>query len=457
MASRIAGMPIVSWWINGCYLLLLAVTSPWWLYRMLVRGKYRRGWREKLLGAVPPPPTGGRVVWLHAVSVGEVNVLAPLIEALEQRFEDLVFCITTTTDTGYEVARQRYARHCVCYAPFDFSWAVGRVLRRWRPAVIVLAELELWPNWVRLAHRADVPLVVVNGRLSDSSFRGYRRWRWLLGGMFRRLSVVGAQSDDYAARFAELGVPRDRVVTTGSLKFDGAQTDRDNAKTRALATWAGITGEHVVFLAGSTQEPEERLALEAFRLLRRDHPQLRLVLVPRHPQRFGDVARLLDASGLDWARRSRDVRGDRPIILVDTMGELGAWWGTAHIAYVGGTMGSREGQNMIEPAAYGAALAFGPRTRNFRDVVALLRAEQAAVVVHDQDELIQFVRRALEDESWCRELGQRAQRVVLRQLGAVEKTISLLEPHLKRDSVHRVDGGRSIGGSLRPGSVCVKQ
>jgi 3-deoxy-D-manno-octulosonic-acid transferase len=224
---------------------------------------------------------------------------------------------------------------------------------------------------------------------------------------------------------------------TGSLKFDGARTDRDNPQTVALAERAGFEPDDIVLLAGSTQEPEERLALDAYWQLSAAHPRLRLVIVPRHPDRFDEVATILAASGIVWQRRRElDQAPADPaarILLVDRVGELAAWWGTARIAYVGGSMGSRQGQNMIEPAAYGAAVSFGPKTKNFRDVVAALLDANAAVVVHDGDELVAFVRRCLEQPDFADQLGANAQRVVTSQLGAAARTADLVEALIARE------------------------
>jgi 3-deoxy-D-manno-octulosonic-acid transferase len=245
------------------------------------------------------------------------------------------------------------------------------------------------------------------------------------------------------------------VHITGSLKFDGASTHRQNAKTRELASLIDIAPSDVVFLAGSTQAPEEELAIAAFRELSPKHPQLRLILVPRHKERFDAVAEVLDRSGLPWLRRSRVGQASRlpvqpssiehpassiqqetgkrdacptpRILLVDTIGELGAWWGTAHIAYVGGSMGTRGGQNMVEPAAYGAAVAFGPNTWNFRDIVQQLLEAEAAIVVPDGAALTAFVRRCLEEPRFRDALGAKAQRLVQSQLGATRKTVDLLD------------------------------
>jgi 3-deoxy-D-manno-octulosonic-acid transferase len=219
---------------------------------------------------------------------------------------------------------------------------------------------------------------------------------------------------------------------TGSLKFDGARLDRDHDEARHLAALAGVREDDVVFLAGSTQHPEEQYALDAYRELRNEFPRLRLIIVPRHPHRFDEVARILDRSQIAWQRRSSlEAQGADPsarVLLVDSIGELGAWWATAHIGFVGGSLGRRGGQNMIEPAAYGVAVSFGPNTRNFRDVVESMLAHDAARVVHDGPGLTAFVRQCLHDPAGMTALGRRAQHLVASQMGAADRTIDLLNP-----------------------------
>lgn len=420
----------MSYLLNLVYLVLVVVFSPWLVYSAIRKGKYREGWRAKLFGGVPMREEEGPCIWFHAVSVGEVNVLAPLLVRLEQEHPQWVCVISTTTKTGFELAWKKYAPRTVFYCPLDFSWSVKRAMRRVRPDLLVLAELELWPNLIKAAKRRGAKVAVINGRLSDHSARGYRRIRPFVARMLRAMDLVAAQNQEYADRFLDLGAPPETVQVTGSVKFDGAQTDRDNAKTRELAELAGINDADVVFLAGSTQEPEETLALVAYRQLADQHPQLRLIITPRHPERFDEVAELLKQSDVTWQRRSDlDTNGpalDARVLLVDVVGELGAWWGTAHIAYVGGSMGKRGGQNMIEPAAYGAAVSFGPNTANFRNVVALMSDRDAAVVVRDGRQLTSFVRRCLEETGFAGDLGQRARQLVLEQAGAADRTADMI-------------------------------
>jgi 3-deoxy-D-manno-octulosonic-acid transferase len=443
---------LISWLLNFVYLAVIAFCAPLILWQAVRTGKYRQGFREKLFGFVPRREGDAVCVWIHAVSVGEVNLLSTILRELRSAHPDWQFVVSTTSRTGYDLAGKKYADLTVFYCPLDFSWAVRTAMRRVRPTALVLAELELWPNLIAAAKEHGARVAIINGRLSDRSFPGYRRIRPLVARVLRQIDLIAAQNDETANRFRALGAPPNRVHVTGSLKYDGAQTDRNNPRTAALSELANIAEPDVVFLAGSTQEPEEQIAIEIFRRLAPQHPRLRLIVVPRHPERFDAVARLLETSGLDWIRRSelnrkrgpaplvensREPTGRRPALLVDTVGELGAWWGAAHIAFVGGSFGPRGGQNMIEPAAYGAAVSFGPNTRNFRDIVATLLKADAAVLVNDAIALEAFVRRCLEEPAYAAALGNRAQQLVLSQLGATASTIALVESRLPRRSTTR--------------------
>ncbi|NLX55331.1 MAG: 3-deoxy-D-manno-octulosonic acid transferase [Planctomycetaceae bacterium] len=417
--------------LNVVYLILILCFSPYLAYAAVRYGKYRDGWGPKCFGLVPRRAGNRPCLWLHAVSVGEVNLLQPILSQLGQEHPAWECVISTTTRTGLALARKKYAGCQVFYCPLDFTWSVRHAILRIRPSMLVLAELELWPNLIRAARQHGARVAIVNARLSDKSYRGYRRIRPLTRRILEQVDLIAAQDETYAARFRALGAPAAAVHVTGSIKFDGAQTERDNPATLRLREVWRLPPDAFILLAGSTQEPEERMAISALRAILPQYPDARLIVVPRHPERFEEVARLLDQSGLAWQRRSRceEAGGETThILLVDVVGELGAWWGIADVGFVGGSMGRRGGQNMIEPAGYGVAVCFGPNTWNFRDVVQQLLQREAAVVVQDEPELIAFVRRCLDDPAYARELGTRARSLVLEQQGATRRTINLLAP-----------------------------
>jgi 3-deoxy-D-manno-octulosonic-acid transferase len=370
-------------------------------------------------------------VWFHGVSVGEVHLLRQVVAAFRRRHPLWDCVISTTTDTGHEEARKRFPELPVFFWPFDFSWAVGRALRRVRPRLVVLAEGEIWPNFVRAAQRQGVSVAVVNGRMSPRSFARYRRLGWLVRRLFARIDLFAVQTADYAASFRQLEAPADRVHVTGSVKYDGVESDRQNPRTQELRRLLGAAADDLVWIAGSTQAPEEEVALAVYQRARAAHPRLRLILVPRQKERFEEVAALLRRAGVAFVRRSEltgPVNDRAAVVLVDTIGELGALWGLADVAFVGGSLdGRRGGQNMIEPAAYGAAVVFGPHVWNFRDTAARLVQAGAALQVEDEAGLEATVRRLLGDAAERARLGEAARRLVQEQQGATERTVALLD------------------------------
>jgi len=421
---------------NVLYLITLAALTPLIAYRSLRFGRYRRGWGEKLFGLSLRRATmlrgTGDCFWLHAVSVGEVNLLGNLVKQLAESAPDTMFAISTSTDTGYDLAVEKFGAERVFFCPLDFTWAVQRTLSNLRPCKLLLAELELWPNLIRLATQANCPVYVFNARLSDQSATGYQKFSRFTRPTFARLYWVGCQDETTAQRFADCGTPRHRLQVTGSLKFDGAPICRDTPEIQQRALWAGIDPWHRVWLVGSTQPGEEAMAIDVYQRLFADHPELRLILVPRHAQRFDQVAQLIQAKGFIVHRRSsgeslaRSNWDQEQIILVDTIGELRHWWGVCQMATVGGTFGDRGGQNMLEPAGYGCATSFGPDTRNFTYIANELLRAGGAVRVEDQQELQEFVYRCLVDIPSADCLGRSAQAVVMEHRGGTAKTIAAI-------------------------------
>ncbi len=441
---------MLSWCLNGVYLLVLMLATPWLAYRRIAQKKPVAGLRGKLTGQITRQHPDRPCVWFHAVSVGEVLQLPTLIGDFVATHPHHEIVITTTTSTGFDVARQKFPQHTIAFWPFDFTWAVTRALRTVRAEMVVLVELELWPNFLLAAKSLSVPVVLINGRISANSFRGYQRLRSLWKRVLPALARCAVQTDEYAERLIALGVPSNRVTVTGNIKFDRVQSNRRNPKTEQLRQFFGIADNELVFIAGSTQETEESAAIATWESLRTEFPQLRLILVPRHKERFEDVARLVASRGHNVLRRSRveglgsKVEGQKkdpppsssdpqpstlspqPILLLDTLGELGACWGLADVAFVGGSLTNRGGQNMLEPAGYGAAVLFGPNTRNFKDIVEQLLARNAARVVQNGDELTTTVDQLLQDVEERHRMGHAAREFVQTQQGATAKTLAVM-------------------------------
>lgn len=431
---------------NILYLAALVLLSPVILYRMVRQGRYRRGVREKLFGLskqrADELSDERPCVWIHAVSVGEVNLLPMLVDLLEQTYSNQPqadrgdskrqVVISTSTDTGYDIAVKHFGVDRVFFCPLDFTWAVKRTLRNLAPVQLVLAELELWPNLIRRSHQQGCPVVVINGRLSERSAAKYQKFARFTQSIFARLSWVGCQDDVCLERFAACGTPVDRLFVTGSMKFDDAPTTRETDDVQACAQWAGVDPWHRVWIVGSTQPGEESVSLAIYQSLRKAYPELRLILVPRHKRRFNEVAKLVSGTGLNVHRRSQDPSlydqqwNSDTVILVDTIGELRDWWGVGQIATVGGSFGSRGGQNMLEPAGYGCAISFGPDTRNFEEIARGLIENGGAVRVRDQSELQAFVKRCLDDIPAADSLGRSAREVVYRHRGATRRTVDAL-------------------------------
>ena len=413
---------------------------PWILWRRFSNKRPVAAIRERFTGQVHVAdcPKSHRRIWLHGVSVGEVQLIRTLVNELKNQVDrnnQLIDCvISSSTTTGLEVAAKHHEQGHVFPCPLDFSWAIKNTFKRVQPDILILAELEIWPNLLRIAKDYKIPVVVVNGRMSERSYLGYKRLGCIATSMIHRISLVLARSQEDSERFTDLGAPL--VETIGSLKFDGIHKNEHDAEIKHLRKITGIERDDLVFIAGSTQDPEESLAVETFLEQQKTHPCLKLILVPRHVERTGEIANWLnvrlqqpDASHVAWHTRStlksdtNQLSDKSFILLVDVTGELAAWWGLATVAFVGGSLdGLRGGQNMLEPAAYGAAVCFGPYTRNFRTEASELLKAEAAVVVHDGTELMEFVAQCLNDPAHARKIGADAQKLIEKKQGGTTLT-----------------------------------
>lgn len=412
----------------------LLLASPFWLFEMLRHGKYRHGLPERL-GFVPSRIRAGqRCIWLHAVSVGEVLAVTELIRQLRNEFPGNRVVVSTTTDTGRKLAASRFGAENVFYFPFDFAFAIHPYLRALRPELVIVAETEFWPNFLRLAKRSGAKIAVVNARISDRSFPGYRRWRFLLTRILRNIDLFLAQTNDDARRLAIIGAPSNRILTSGNLKFD-VPSPTPPAIVQQLRSQFQASATNPVLVFGSTVEGEEEPLLDAFKAVLATYPQAVLLLAVRHPERFEPVARI--AMNLSFNLHRRSSWNGEPlsgsVFLIDTIGELASLYSLANIAFVGGSLVPRGGHSILEPAQHGIPILVGPHTENFRDIVDLFRTNDALRIV-SREELIPTLLRLLANDSERQALGRRALHTLQSQRGAtqftLEKLRALLETHV---------------------------
>jgi 3-deoxy-D-manno-octulosonic-acid transferase len=413
----------------------MVASLPYWLFQMVRHGKYRKGLTERL-GRVPMrlrlPGQQESVIWVHAVSVGEVFAVAGLVEELQRRFPQHRIFISTTTDTGQALARQRFGEASVFYFPMDFAFAVRPYLRALRPEMVVIAETEFWPNFMRLAHASGARIAVVNARISDRSWPRYRRFRGLLRRLLANVDLFLAQTQEDAARLQDIGANPERVRVTGNLKFDIPLPDPP-AIVESLRRSIAAAGAGPVLVCGSTVEGEESLLLKAFENLLVQYPQAVMILAARHPERFGAVAALLERMSVRFCRRSlwdgEPLTGG--VLLLDTIGELAALYALADIAFVGGSLVPRGGHNIIEPAQHGVATVVGNHTENFRDIVSLFQSRDAVRIVGPA-ELPLVLLELLANDKERRALGQWAAETMRSQIGATARTADELQELLAR-------------------------
>ena len=439
-------------WRFAAYLLLpYAVLNL--VRRALRYPPYWRRWPERFgfvtaLGARP-------TIWVHAVSVGEVRSAAALIAALAERYPRHRLVVTTTTPTGADQVRALFCERVThCYLPFDFPGAVRRFFDRVHPELALIAETELWPNLFAECARRRVPLMVVNARVSPESLRGYRMFPRLVRATLECASLVCAQTRTDAQRLRNLGAPDDRVRVTGNLKFDAPPPARLAEEGRELrAQWGR---ERPVFIAASTRRGEEKHVLAAFARLRAAFPTLLLVLVPRHPERFGVVARLCARRGWRVALRTRTrgsaLEGGCDVLVGDTMGELQRLYAAADVAFVGGSLVPTGGQNVLEACTVGVPAVFGPHMFHFEEIAALALERGAARQVHDAAQLAAAVALYLERPELRRAAGRAAQALVAENRGALERTLALITTALAREPLSAMRRQAAAADASRDGA-----
>jgi len=427
---------LLAWVANTCYIVACIIFLPVVLYRMIRSGRYRRGWRNRF-GLLPKRYTDRPVIWVHAVSVGEVNAARSLIQQLTQQLPFHDIYVSVTTDTGYNRACQILGREKTMFFPFDFTFTMRLALQRLRPSIIILMELEVWFNLVNLARRADIPVMVANGRITQRSAARYRWVKPWSDRMFRQLTFVAAQDETYAKRFAALGVPQSKLLVTKSLKWDIAPSCDHLEDTDKLARALGIDVQKPLLVAGSTgSDLEEEAIIRAYQQLRSRCDQLQLAIIPRKPERFDAAAKLITGRGFCVIRRSEhpddNAPHDRPhtvkqtVILGDTMGELRKFYSLATVVFLGRSLVPMGGSDVMEVAGLGKPTIFGPHMENFAEATACLLQAGAAVQVDRPERLASAIGDLLADTEKLDHMSQAARQTVIDNQGATQATAKMI-------------------------------
>ncbi|PKE27778.1 3-deoxy-D-manno-octulosonic acid transferase [Rahnella sp. AA] len=419
--------------MNIFYNIIIYLIQPLIWIRLLLRSRkspaYRKRWAERYGFCKGKVVSGG--IMLHSVSVGETLAAIPLVRALRHRYPSLPITVTTMTPTGSERVQSAFGKgvHHV-YLPYDLAGSVNRFLDEVNPKLVIIMETELWPNLISALHHRQIPLVIANARLSARSAKGYQKLGKFIRTILQRITLIAAQNQEDGERFLSLGLKRNQLAVTGSLKFDISVTPELAAKAIALRSqWAS---RRQVWIATSTHEGEETLLLEAHKELLKAHPTLLLILVPRHPERFPVACELTRKAGLTFTQRST---GEVPssgtqVVIGDTMGELMLLYGIADLAFVGGSLVDRGGHNPLEAAAHAIPVLMGPHTFNFKDICAKLAQDDGLITVTDTPSLVKEISTLLTDEDYRLYYGRHAVEVLHQNQGALQRLLHLLEPYL---------------------------
>lgn len=412
---------------------LLAI--PYYLLKMLITGKYRKSLGHKL-GFIPEDRSraaGTPRIWIHAVSVGEVTAALPVVEALRARFKEAALFFSTGTETGQEMAR-RLLPHDVTliYYPLDIPWVIRRFLDRLRPEVFVATETELWPNFLKICARRNITTVMINGRLSPRSFRLYKATGFFWRRILNSFAAVGVISEEHGRRFAALGLPGQKIFVLGNAKYDGLAARTSPELRQETQGMLGFSPDEPVLVAGSTHEGEEEIILRVTGRLREFHRGLKLIIAPRHIERVEKVLALARAEGFSHAHRLSDLslkgggsKGE--VVVVDSIGALFKLYSVAEVVFLGGSLVPKGGQNILEAAAWGKMVFFGPHMDDFLDEAAALKESGGGLEVRNEEELFEGIKEVLSRREFFRKRGRRAQEMVRANMGVAAKYVELIE------------------------------
>jgi 3-deoxy-D-manno-octulosonic-acid transferase len=441
---RTARMTLV---LDAVYVLLALLASPYILFRMARSRRWRAGLAQRL-GAIPLRSGDKPCIWIHAVSVGELSASRTLIDLILKEHPEWDLRISTTTNTGQKLALEQYGAERCFFFPLDLSWAVRRAFRRVRPDVIVLVELEVWPNFVRVGRARGVTVAIMNGRMREKWVGVYRKLGFLLRPLLDPAgpNLFCVQNEIYRDRFVRAGFPAEKVRVTGTMKYDSVRMEVDPSKLESIRAALGLKAGERVWIASCTWPGEEEICLRVHKRLQQEVPALRLIIAPRHIERADDVARQIAQAGYKVRRRSAGTGPDGPaaVALLDSVGELGYLYAIVEFVFMGKSLTARGGHNVLDPAALGVVPVFGPLTDNFQEEAQLLLDAGAAERVADETELAETLLRLLREPEARQERALKGRAAVLKRQGASRRHLEILSQALAsgRSDPRRTEAAR---------------
>ena len=413
---------------------------PWWLLN-LARGKYRRGFWQRT-GFYPDEIKGQSPIWIHAVSVGEVIASSSLIKSLRKEYPDIKIILSTVTDTGQQIAKEKIKEaDYIIYFPFDFSWSVKRALNTINPIICIIMETELWPNFLREANKKAIPVAVINGRISERSFKRYEIISLFMKNVLESVTLFSMQTEDDAKRAIALGADKSNARVSGNIKYDNEFKEIEEEKVKEIKNTLGVNNSDRIFIAGSTHPGEEDIVVKLYSNILKNYPDFRLVIAPRHIDRVGEVEEIVKKMGLDTVRKTAILKGShqspvtshqlKPVIILDTIGELGFMYSIADIVFVGGSLIPHGGQNILEPAFYKKPVIFGKYMMNFQEIAKEMILSGGGIQVNNEEDLIREVGGLLNNKKKMIEIGEKGYQVIMKNRGALQKNLELIEDIIK--------------------------
>jgi len=425
---------------NTLITIFLILVAPYFLFRALIDGRFRRGLIQRI--GFLPTLSPKKTIWIHAASVGEVFCSIPLLKIIKKEFPQCHIVLTTMTRTGNERAKTIPEADLVFFLPIDHPLAIRRALRKIDPGLLLVAETELWPNLLRSCGKKGIPVVVFNGRISEKSFRGYLFFKFFFKECLKHVSLFLMQTEEDRMRIIEIGAVSNKTRVVGNLKFDQSISSLTQEAMAEMAKSLGLQGKKKIFIAGSTHSGEEEILLSLFKDLRKIDPHLVLILAPRHLERLEEVERILKQESISWMRRTSFPMGhnrsnEEPkelpeVILLDTMGELMSLYSLGTLIFIGGSLVPVGGHNPLEPLLFKKCVLFGPYMFHFSEISRSLIKAGGSIQVRGRDDLFSHLKHLLSDEGTCKEVGERGYQFLQKHRGATERMFEEIRPFLSK-------------------------